>query len=237
MDPSFSDPHGSSDRDNVEEDRTGEEPTPSGPGDGRGRRSRRPTHIPLPINTSPEALRPHGYATWVTFLTPSGNLARFPNALVSQDWPHAAIPGGLSDSLGYGRLSLPPSRIRTFITPRGRIRSTQAAVVSFQLDSRPNQLIQVMLPILEDQPYRHFNVSLIVGRSLLRCLDGQEWLLSQNIPDRASLAALEGGGFYTFVEVFDYPRVGVGSSHMESQGATITVTVNQWMTNNVHIPE
>jgi hypothetical protein len=167
----------------------------------------------------------------------SGNPVRYPNALVTQDWPHAAIPGLFSDSLGYPRINLPPSRIRTFRTPRGRIRSTQAAVVSFRLDNRPDEDIMVMLPILEDQPYGHFNVSLIVGRSLLRCLNGQEWLLLQNIPDRTALAAFEGGGFhYTFAEVFDFPRVRY-YRHVEWQAATRTNTVNNWLANTVRIPE
>jgi hypothetical protein len=93
----------------------------------------------------------------------------------------------------------------------------------------------VVLPILEDLHYGHFNVSLIVGRSLLRCLYGQEWLLLQNIPDRTSLAAFEGGGFYTFVEVLDFPRV--RDRHVEWQAATRTNSVNHWLANTVRIPE
>jgi hypothetical protein len=216
MNPSFQGPYGSSEVDNLEEPR----------------RSRQRTSPSRAINI--DALRPGESATHVTFMTSTGNHVRFPRALISRHWPQGAIAGQLSDALGYPRIDLPPSRIRRFITPRGFIESRQAAVVSFQLDSLPNQAILVMLPILEHQLYGHFGVPIIVGMSLLRCLRGQEWLLSQNIPDRNSVAA-PAGAIHTFIEVIDYPRV--GPRYTDWREAMTTDTINNWLANSVRIPE
>jgi hypothetical protein len=70
--------------------------------------------------------------------------------------------------------------------------------------------------------------------SLLRCLRGQEWLLSQNIPDRNSVAA-PAGAIHTFIEVIDYPRV--GPRYTDWREAMTNDTINNWLANSVRIPE
>lgn len=245
MDWSFGSPDGFPELDNTE-DRIDEEPTLSGSDDGRRsgipvsrpfnhrrRRSARRIHIYRPINF--EALRPYESLTIGSFITSTGNWARFPNVLESTDWPQGAIAGRLSDALRYPRINLPWSRIRRFMTPCGPVMSTQAAVVWFRLESRPDAAILVMLLILEDQPYGGLNLSMIVGRSLHNCLAGTEWPLSQNVSVQASTAALEGGINTLLLPVVDYPIVMDYS--MMADEPTRTSIVNNWLANSFPVGE
>jgi hypothetical protein len=153
----------------------------------------RPPNPANPVTMSPEPAWPPPWYRWprsidrngleadervcdIPFLTPEGNWVTF-QALLSRRYPQSFIPGQTADGIGHTIQDLEQAEIKTYLTPLGRIRSTQATLLAFELELAPGSNFLVRTLVLEDiERFRHLGVGIILGRPFIDSFWGLgEW--------------------------------------------------------------
>ncbi|SPQ23216.1 4fab983e-2a61-444d-b47d-694ec2a4cdc0 [Thermothielavioides terrestris] len=101
------------------------------------------------------------------FLTANLNWVTLPCGFASPRWPQSFVPNWVVEALKLPIVSIPPEDVRTYLTPRGRIRSTRFAVLYVRAVHLNTNFMLVPLPILESETHGNLGVSMIIGRGLL----------------------------------------------------------------------
>ena len=112
----------------------------------------------------------------ITFMTTDGNWFTLP-ALFSRRYRNTFIPSQTADGIGHTIQELKQAEIKTYLTPLGRIRSTQAILLAFELELAPGSNFLVKTLVLEDiERFRHLRVGIILGRPFIDSVWGPgEW--------------------------------------------------------------
>ncbi|KAK3682565.1 hypothetical protein B0T22DRAFT_288369 [Podospora appendiculata] len=137
-------------------------------------------------------------STEVTLLTADGDWVTLPSALISPHYPQCFMPVRTAELLGHRPRDLMGANVETFVTPRGRIQSTRAVVLWFELQQLQLPQSLVPMPVLDgDDP----GVSIILGRPFIEWYFGPYWAPSQYVEPDVALSLYNGD--FISPEIYD----------------------------------
>ncbi|KAK3332020.1 hypothetical protein B0T19DRAFT_92500 [Cercophora scortea] len=137
-------------------------------------------------------------STDVNLLTAEGVWVTLPGALISPHYPQCFMPARTAELLGHHPRNLTGANVETFVTPRGRIQSTRAVVLWFELQQLQLPRSLVPMPVLDgDDP----GVSIILGRPFIEWYFGPYWPPPQYVEPDVALSLYNGD--FISPEIYD----------------------------------